>query len=53
MAALSAIPVCVCVPQGREDTFEFLEAVLDHTCRLFPSEVIHIGGDEVRRGEGG
>lgn len=31
---------------GRESTFEFLEDVLDEVCRLFPSEYIHIGGDE-------
>ncbi len=31
---------------GRETTFEFLEDVLDEVCELFPSEYIHIGGDE-------
>ena len=31
---------------GRESTFAFLEDVLDEVCRLFPSEYIHIGGDE-------
>lgn len=31
---------------GRESTFEFLENVLDEVCELFPSEYIHIGGDE-------
>lgn len=31
---------------GRESTFTFLEDVLDEVCRLFPSEYIHIGGDE-------
>lgn len=32
---------------GKERTFEFLEDVLDETMALFPSKVIHIGGDEV------
>lgn len=32
---------------GREHTFEFLTDVLDEVIELFPSEVIHIGGDEV------
>ncbi len=31
---------------GNEFTFEFLENVLDEVCELFPSEYIHIGGDE-------
>ncbi len=30
-----------------EVTFEFLETVLDEVVELFPSEYIHIGGDEV------
>ena len=34
---------------GREETFEFLEGVLDEVCELFPSEYIHIGGDEAPR----
>lgn len=32
---------------GNEDTFHFLEGVLDEVIDLFPSEYIHIGGDEV------
>lgn len=32
---------------GRDTTFQFLEGVLDEVCGLFPSKVIHIGGDEV------
>lgn len=32
---------------GNEGTFEFLEGVLDEVLELFPSEYIHIGGDEV------
>lgn len=31
---------------GRESTFTFLEDVLDEICDIFPSEYIHIGGDE-------
>lgn len=31
---------------GREETFEFIQNVLDEVLELFPSEVIHIGGDE-------
>lgn len=29
-----------------EKTFEFLDGVLEEVCALFPSEYIHIGGDE-------
>ena len=31
---------------GNEETFEFLENVLSEVIELFPSEYIHIGGDE-------
>lgn len=31
---------------GKEKTFEFIEGVLDEIIELFPSEYIHIGGDE-------
>jgi hexosaminidase len=31
---------------GNEKTFEFLEGVLSEVLELFPSEFIHIGGDE-------
>lgn len=31
---------------GKETTFEFLEDVLDEVLELFPSKLIHIGGDE-------
>lgn len=30
----------------KEETFLFLEKVLDEVCRLFPGKFIHIGGDE-------
>ncbi|HBS87967.1 MAG: hypothetical protein A2W91_10380 [Bacteroidetes bacterium GWF2_38_335] len=32
---------------GNENTFEFIENVLDEVIELFPSQYIHIGGDEV------
>ena len=32
---------------GKESTFVFLEQVLDEVLALFPSPVVHIGGDEV------
>lgn len=31
---------------GREETFDFLEGVLEEVIGLFPSKYIHIGGDE-------
>lgn len=31
---------------GNDQTFEFLETILDEVLELFPSEYIHIGGDE-------
>ena len=31
---------------GKEETFQFLEDVIDEVCELFPSTYIHIGGDE-------
>jgi hypothetical protein len=31
---------------GNDSAIKFYEDVLDYVCRLFPSEVIHIGGDE-------
>lgn len=31
---------------GKEETMKFLEGVLDEVAELFPSEYIHIGGDE-------
>ena len=34
---------------GKEETFKFLEDVLDEICEIFPSEYIHIGGDEARK----
>lgn len=34
---------------GKESTFEFLEKVLDEVIDLFPSKLIHIGGDEASK----
>ena len=34
---------------GKESTFEFLENVLLEVFRMFPSQYIHIGGDEARK----
>ncbi len=34
---------------GKERTFEVVEAVLDEVIALFPSEYIHIGGDECNK----
>jgi hexosaminidase len=31
---------------GNDQTFVFLEAVLDDVCRIFPGPYVHIGGDE-------
>ncbi len=36
---------------GKESTFEFLFNVLDEICELFPSEYLHIGGDECPKKE--
>ena len=36
---------------GKEMTMRFLEDVLTEVMALFPSEYIHIGGDECRKGE--
>jgi len=59
-AALKAYPDMTCfraVPEsigrsstlfcgGRESTYLFLQDILDEVCELFPSEYIHLGGDE-------
>ena len=34
--------------QGNENTFTFLETVLEEVLQLFPSRYVHIGGDEAR-----
>ena len=33
---------------ARESTYQILSEILDEVCELFPSKIIHIGGDEVR-----
>ena len=35
---------------GREETYAFIEEVFDEFFELFPSDYIHIGGDEVSHG---
>lgn len=34
---------------GKEQVFAFLQDVLDEIMALFPSRIIHVGGDEVRK----
>ncbi len=36
---------------AREENYAMLSAVLSEVCALFPSEYIHIGGDEVSKGQ--
>lgn len=36
---------------GKESTYQFLYDVLSETMQLFPSKIIHIGGDEVNQGQ--
>lgn len=31
---------------GKLETYTFVENILDEICKLFPSDIIHIGGDE-------
>lgn len=40
-------PDIFCV--GKDNTIKFLEDILDEVCEIFPSEYIHIGGDEAPR----
>jgi len=35
---------------GKEKTMQFIRDILDETIALFPSKIIHIGGDEVDKG---
>ena len=35
---------------GKDATLEFLNNILDEVCELFPSEYIHLGGDEAPKG---
>ena len=34
---------------GNEHTFQFLQEVLDEVVEMFPSQYIHVGGDEVAK----
>ena len=34
---------------GNDKTFKFIEDILDEVMRLFPSDYIHLGGDEARK----
>src|SRR5690606_15025907 len=34
---------------GKESTYTFVKDVLDETIALFPSQIIHIGGDEANK----
>ena len=45
IAFANTSPYCA----GNEKTFEFIENVLDEVINLFPSEYIHIGGDEASK----
>lgn len=36
---------------GKEETFKFLQNILDEVCEIFPSKYIHIGGDECPKDE--
>ena len=57
-AALEILPGLRCDPKeksgvycaGKEEVFDFLETVLTEVIELFPSEIIHVGGDEVGKG---
>ncbi len=42
--------VCNALCAGNEKTFEFLDGVFTEIAELFPSEYIHVGGDEAFRG---
>jgi hexosaminidase len=56
-AALEAYPHLGCDPGrntsvlclGKESTYTFVKDVLDEVIDLFPSEIIHIGGDEANK----
>lgn len=45
--ALPHLQIWLLLMQGDEGTFTFLESVLKEVLGLFPSQHIHIGGDEV------
>lgn len=41
------VAYAVCLLQGNDDVFSFLELVLDQVVSQFPCKYVHIGGDEV------
>lgn len=45
--ATGGLPIKGAYCPGKDSTFEFLQNVLDEVFELFPSKVVHIGGDEV------
>ena len=55
MSVIRAYPSFACKGGGRvmcvgnPEALRFAEKALDYVCELFPSEVIHIGGDECKR----
>lgn len=40
---------CESVCPGKDETFKFYQEILSEVIELFPSEYIHIGGDEARK----
>ena len=55
---IAAYPELACTPRperqedlciGKEATFEMMQAILDEIIEIFPSEYIHIGGDEATK----
>jgi hexosaminidase len=36
---------------GKEETFEFVENILEEVMAIFPSDMIHVGGDEANKAE--
>ena len=65
-AALTAYPEYTCLKKapetvmtftshifcgGYEETYTFLENILDEVCEMFPGEYIHLGGDEAPKND--
>ncbi len=42
-----SFPACL----GKDTSYEFIENILSEVAELFPSEYVHIGGDEVNKAE--
>lgn len=45
-AVVGGLPYCA----GREETFEFLQDIIDEVVELFPAPYLHVGGDERPKG---